>query len=247
MSETPSLALVTGGSRGIGRACAKRLAKAGFTVYLTYVSRPELAKHVVQEIKEAGGQAKAFLLDSAQSDAVSLFFQEHIKGQGTLCVVVNNAGITRDTLLIRMKPADWDNVLSVNLSGSFYILQESAKIMSKQRQGSIINITSVVGQTGNVGQANYASAKAGLLGLTKSAAREFAGRNVRVNAIAPGFIESDMTRNLPENVVETLKNQIPMKALGQPEDVAATVAFLASEDSAYITGQVLAVNGGMYM
>lgn len=247
MSEMPSVALVTGGSRGIGRACAKRLAKEGFTVFLTYVSKPELAQEVVSEIEAAGGSAKAFLLDSSDRDAVAAFFKEEIKGQVTLAAVVNNAGITRDGLLIRMKPEDWDKVISVNLTGAFCVLQESAKIMSKQRAGSIINISSIVGQMGNAGQANYVSAKAGLIGLTKSAAREMGGRGIRVNAVTPGFIDSDMTRDLPEKVVESMMAQIPMKTFGQPEDIASAVAFLASEDSAYVTGQVLAVNGGMYM
>ena len=247
MSETPTVALVTGGSRGIGRACAKRLAKDGFTVFLTYVSKPELAAAVVAEIEADGGQAKAFRLDSSDREAVAAFFKDEIKGQVTLAAVVNNAGITRDGLLIRMKPEDWDTVIAVNLTGAFTVLQESVKIMNKQRSGSIINISSIVGQMGNAGQANYVAAKAGLIGLTKGAAREAAARSVRVNAVTPGFIESDMTRDLPEAIVESMMAQIPLKTFGQPEDVAAAVAFLASDDSAYITGQVLAVNGGMYM
>jgi 3-oxoacyl-[acyl-carrier protein] reductase len=247
MSDTPNVALVTGGSRGIGRACAKRLAKDGFTVYLTYVSKPELAAEVVAEIEAEGGSAKAFLLDSSNREAVAAFFKDELKGKVTLAAVVNNAGITRDGLLIRMKPEDWDKVISVNLTGAFAVLQESAKLMSKQRQGSIINISSIVGQMGNAGQANYVAAKAGLIGLTKSAAREMAGRGLRVNAVTPGFIESDMTRDLPEKVAEAMMEQIPLKRLGQPEDIAAAVSFLASENSAYVTGQVLAVNGGMYM
>ncbi|MBU1247248.1 MAG: 3-oxoacyl-[acyl-carrier-protein] reductase [Proteobacteria bacterium] len=247
MSETPSVALVTGGSRGIGRACAKRLAKDGFTVYFTYVSKPELAQEVVSEIEADGGQAKAFRLDSSDRDAVAEFFKNEIKGQVVLSAVVNSAGITRDGLLIRMKAEDWDKVIAVNLTGAFVVLQESVKIMNKQRSGSIINISSIVGQMGNAGQANYVAAKAGLIGLTKSAAREAAARTIRVNAITPGFIDSDMTRGLPEKIVESMMAQIPLKTFGQPEDVAAAVAFLASDDSAYITGQVLAVNGGMYM
>ncbi len=247
MSETPTVALVTGGSRGIGRACAKRLAADGFTVYLTYVSKPELAQKVVAEIAANGGHAKAFLLDSSEREAVATFFKEEIKGKVTLSVVVNNAGITRDGLLMRMKPEDWDKVIAVNLTGAFAVLQESVKIMSKQRSGSIINISSIVGQMGNAGQANYVAAKAGLIGLTKSAAREMGLRSIRVNAIAPGFIESDMTSSLPEKVVESMMANIPLKRFGQPEDIAAAVSFLASESSAYVTGQVLAVNGGMYM
>ncbi len=247
MSETPTVALVTGGSRGIGRACAKQLSADGFTVYLTYVSKPELAQEVVAEIEADGGKAKAFLLDSSDREAVGAFFKDEIKGKVTLSAVVNNAGITRDGLLMRMKPEDWDKVIAVNLTGAFVVLQESVKIMSKQRSGSIINISSIVGQMGNAGQANYVAAKAGLIGLTKSAAREMGLRAVRVNAIAPGFIESDMTSGLPEKVVESMMTNIPLKRFGQPEDIAAAVSFLASENSAYVTGQVLAVNGGMYM
>lgn len=247
MSELPNVALITGGSRGIGRACAKRLAADGFEVWLTYVSKPEAAEAVVQEIEAAGGTARAIQLDSSDRAAVAEFFKTDIKGQAHLAVLVNNAGITRDGLLIRMKPEDWDKVLDINLSGAFTCLQEAAKIMARQRGGSIINISSVVGQMGNAGQANYVAAKAGLIGLTKAAARELAGRGVRVNAVAPGFIETDMTKDLPEKAVETMKAMIPLSRLGSPGDIAAAVSFLAGDGAGYITGQVLAVNGGMYM
>ena len=247
MSDLPTVALVTGGSRGIGRCCAERLASDGFEVWLTYVSRPEEAEKVVAGIEAKGGKARAFKLDSSDREAVTAFFADEIKGKVHLAVLVNNAGITRDALIIRMKPEDWDKVIQINLTGAFTCLQESAKIMAKQRGGSIINISSVVGQMGNAGQANYVSAKAGLIGLTKGAARELSGRNVRVNAVAPGFIQTDMTNDLPEKAVETMKAMIPLGRLGNPEDIAAAVSFLAGKDAGYITGQVLAVNGGMYI
>jgi len=247
MSDLPNVALVTGGSRGIGRTIAEKLAADGFEVYLTYVSRPEEADKVVAAIEANGGKAKAFKLDSGDRDAITTFFKEEIKGKVTLGALVNNAGITRDGLMMRMKDDDWDKVIHINLTGCFVFLKEASKIMGKQRAGRIINITSIVGQMGNAGQANYCSAKAGLIGLTKSAARELAGRGITVNAVAPGFIETDMTAELPEKVVEGMLAQIPLKSLGQSEDIAAAVAFLAGPGAGYITGQVLGVNGGMYM
>ena len=246
MSTLVPTAVVTGGSRGIGRSIAETLGKAGFQVFLTYVSKPQEAEAVAASIVAAGGKAKAFALQVGDSAAVSAFFQEHIKDQVQLSVLVNNAGITKDGFLIRMKDEDYAAVIDINLKGSFYCLREAAKIMSKQRAGSIINITSVVGQMGNAGQANYCSAKAGLIGLTKSAAKELASRNVTVNAVAPGFIETDMTTALPETVREEYLNHIPLKRFGSSKDIANAVAFLASENATYITGQVLAVNGGMY-
>jgi len=247
MSDLPKVALVTGGSRGIGRTVAERLAADGFEVYLTYVSRPEAAEEVVASIEKAGGKARAFQLDSADREAIGVFFKDEIKGKVDLEVLVNNAGITRDGLMMRMKDEDWDKVLHINLTGCFVFLKEASKIMGKQRSGRIVNITSVVGQMGNAGQANYCAAKAGLIGLTKSAARELAGRNITVNAVAPGFIETDMTAELPEKVVEAMLEQIPLKNLGQSGDIAAAVSFLAGSGAGYITGQVLGVNGGMYM
>lgn len=245
MNET-STALVTGASRGIGKAVAQTLAKQGFQVYLTYVSKPDQAEAVVKSIIDAGGKARAFCLELADSAAVSAFFQNEIKDKVRLSVLVNNAGLTRDGLILRMKDEDWDRVLDINLRGAFLCLRETAKIMAKQRAGRIINITSVVGQMGNAGQINYCSAKAGLIGMTKSAARELAGRNITVNAVAPGFIDTDMTASLPEEVRKQYLDQIPLRRLGAAEDVAEAVAFLASEKAGYITGQVLAVNGGMY-
>ena len=239
-------ALVTGGSRGIGKAIAQTLAREGFAVYLTCVSKPEAAAAVVAEIAAAGGQARSFTLDVSDSAAVARFFAEHIKDKVELAALVNNAGITRDGFLIRMKDDDYDSVLNTNLRGSFACLREAAKLMSRQRSGSIVNITSVVGQMGNAGQANYAAAKAGLIGLTKAAARELAGRGVTVNAVAPGFIETDMTAALPEDVRKGYEASIPLKRLGTAQDVADAVAFLVSDKARYITGQVLAVNGGMY-
>jgi len=247
MSDLSHVALVTGGSRGIGRCVAERLAADGFEVFLTYVSRPEEAEKVVAGIEAKGGKARAFRLDSGDRDAVAAFFADEIKGKVSLDVLVNNAGITRDGLMMRMKDDDWDKVIAVNLTGCFTFLKEASKIMGKQRFGRIINITSVVGQMGNAGQANYSAAKAGLIGLTKSAARELAARNITVNAVAPGFIETDMTAELPEKAVAAMLEQIPLKSLGKSEDIAAAVAFLAGPGAGYITGQVLGVNGGMYM
>lgn len=247
MSDLSKVALVTGGSRGIGKTVAQRLAADGFEVYITYVSRPEAADAVVDAIAEAGGKARAFKLDSGDREAVAAFFKDEIKGKVALEVLVNNAGITRDGLMMRMKDEDWDKVLEVNLTGCFVFLKEASKIMGKQRFGRIINISSIVGQMGNAGQANYCAAKAGLIGLTKAAARELAGRSITVNAVAPGFIETDMTAELPEKVVEAMLEQIPLKSLGQSEDIAAAVSFLAGPGAGYITGQVLGVNGGMYM
>lgn len=247
MSDLPKVALVTGGSRGIGRAVAERLAADGFDIHLTYVSRPEQADETVAAIEKLGRKARAFKLDSGDRDAIASFFKEEIKGKVELGALVNNAGITRDGLMMRMKDEDWDKVIQVNLTGCFAFVREASKIMGKQRSGAIINIASVVGQMGNAGQANYSSAKAGLIGLTKSAARELAGRGITVNAVAPGFIETDMTAVLPEKAVNAMMEQIPLKRLGKAEDIAAAVSFLASPGGAYVTGQVIAVNGGMYM
>ena len=200
MSEQLSTALVTGGSRGIGKAIAETLAKAGYQVYLTYVSKADEAEAVARNIVAAGGKACAFRLDVADAEAVAAFFKERIKDQVELDVLVNNAGITKDGLMLRMKDEDFDRVIQTNLRGAFVCVREAAKIMTRQRHGRIINISSVVGQMGNAGQINYASAKAGLIGLTKSAAKELAGRNVTVNAVAPGFVETDLTASLPDDV-----------------------------------------------
>ena len=244
-NETPT-ALVTGGSRGIGRAIAQTLASDGFQVLLTYVSRPEEAESVVAAIQDAGGQARAFRLDVGAPSSITEFFAAEIKNRVNLSVLVNNAGITKDGFLVRMKDEDFDAVLNVNLRGAFTCTREAAKIMSKNRYGRIVNITSVVGQMGNAGQINYASAKAGLLGLTKSCAKELAARNITVNAVAPGFIEPDMTSSLSDEVRAEYAQGIPLRRMGTAQEVAHAVAFLASDKASYITGQVLAVNGGMY-
>lgn len=247
MSDLPRVALVTGGSRGIGRAVAERLARDGFGVYLTYVSRPEEAEKTVAAIVAAGGQAKAFQLDSGDAEAIAAFFANEIKDKVLLEVLVNNAGITRDGPLIRMKDEDFDKVLAVNLRGCFLFLREAAKIMMRQRQGRIINMSSVNGQMGNAFQASYCAAKAGLIGLTKSAAQELASRGVLVNAVAPGYVDTEMTAVLPEEVTKKFTEAVPLKRPATTAEVAAAVSFLAGPDSTYITGQVLAVNGGLYM
>jgi 3-oxoacyl-[acyl-carrier protein] reductase len=239
-------ALVTGGSRGIGAAVAARLARDGFDVILTYVSKPEAAAAVVDAIAAAGGNARALALDTGDSAAVAAFFAEHVKDTD-LHVLVNNAGITRDGLLVRMKDADFEAVIRVNLIGAFSCLREAAKLMMKRRAGRIVNISSVVGQSGNAGQANYAAAKAGLIGLTKSAALELASRGITVNAVAPGFVETDMTAVLPDAVKATFSDRIPVKRACAPEEIAAAVGYLVSDEAANVTGQVLGINGGMYM
>ena len=246
MTELVSTALVTGGSRGIGKCIAQTLGANGYQVFLTYVSKPAEAEAVAQSIVDAGGKAKAFKLNVGDPEAVSAFFRDAIKDKVRLDLLVNNAGITKDGFLIRMKDEDFDAVIDVNLKGAFCCLREAAKIMSKQRCGRIVNITSVVGQMGNAGQANYSAAKAGLIGITKSAAKELAGRGITVNAVAPGFIEPDMTLALGEELRQQYIDHIPLKRFGSAEDVAEAVVFLASDKAGYITGQVLAVNGGMY-
>ena len=245
METTRRIAVVTGGSRGIGRACALSLSRDGFEVVLNFVSKPYLAAEVMREIENAGGTARAVKLDAADRSAVADFFKS-LKDE-PLHVLVNNAGITKDGLLIRMKDEDFDRVLDVNLKGAFTTLREAAKILSKRRAGRIINIASIVGQMGNPGQANYVAAKAGLIGLTKTAARELGSRAVTVNAVAPGFIETDMTRDLPEDIKQAMRASVPLGRFGTAEDVAAAVSYLASDAAGYVTGQVLAVNGGMYM
>ena len=246
MSDLTPTALVTGGSRGIGRAIAVTLAAAGLQVYLTYVSKPDEAEQTVSAIEQAGGTARAFRVDVADAASVAAFFQDEIKDKVSLEVLVNNAGITKDGLVLRMKDEDFDRVLGVNLRGAFVCLREAAKIMTRQRRGRIVNIASVVGQMGSAGQINYAAAKAGLIGVTKSAAKELAGRSITVNAVAPGFIETDMTAALSDEARQAYARAIPLGRLGTAQDVADAVAFLASDKAAYITGQVLAVNGGLY-
>jgi len=247
MSELNRTALVTGGTRGIGREIVKKLAATGYQVYFTFVSRPELAEAVCAEVKTNGGTARGFQLDASDWDSVAQFFSDEIKDKVHLDVLVNNAGITKDGLLVRMKREQWEQVLTVNLTGAFVCLQQAAKIMVKQRFGRIVNISSVVGQAGNAGQTNYCASKAGLIGLTKAAALELSSRGITVNAIAPGFIETDMTETLPADVRAKYMERIPLGSLGSAKNIADAVAYLASDAGSYVTGQVLGINGGMYM
>lgn len=244
---TTKTALVTGASRGIGRAVAVALAQAGYDVAINYSSNVSAAEEVSQAVKACGQKAILVQGDVSRKEEAERIVAETQKEFSHIDVLVNNAGITRDTLVRRMKEADWDAVLSTNLKGVFLMTQAVIGDMFKQRRGVIINMSSVVGVTGNIGQANYAAAKAGVIGLTKANAKEFAARGIRVNAIAPGFIHTDMTSGLPDKIKESLIKQIPLGAMGDPEDIAAAVRFLASDEAKYITGQVLQVNGGMAM
>ncbi len=242
------LALVTGASKGIGRAIALELAKNGFNIAINYNRSSESAEKLRDEIKTLGVNTEIFQADVSNYEQVtSLMKSVKDSMKESISVLVNNAGITRDTLLMRMKPEDWQAVLNTNLNAAFYCTREVIRDMAKARYGRIINIASVVGLTGNAGQANYAASKAGIIGLTKSVAREYAERGITVNAIAPGFIETDMTEVLKPEVKEGILQSIPVHKIGSPEDVAKAVAFLANEASSYITGQVLAVDGGMTM
>lgn len=239
------VALVTGAAKGIGRAIALVLSKEGYTVVINYISSSEKAYELKAEIEALGGSALVIKGDvSIQSEAEEVV-NTTMKELGKIDVLVNNAGITRDNLIIRMSEEDFDKVLQVNLKGTFIMAKLVGKEMIKKRCGKIINISSVVGITGNAGQTNYAASKAGVIGLTKSLAKELASRGINVNAVAPGFIETDMTEKLPEKARLELTSSIPLKRLGKPEDVASVVAFLASNASDYITGQVLKVDGGM--
>lgn len=240
------VAVVTGASRGIGKSIALALAGKGAKIVAVDVDQAA-TDAMVAELKAAGTEAIAVQGNVTQAADVEKMIDAAVEAFGRVDILVNNAGITRDALLLRMKDEDWDAVLTVNLKGAFLCSRAAAKVMSKQRSGRIINIASVVGQMGNAGQANYCASKAGLIGLTKSNARELAKRNVTVNAVAPGFIATAMTDALPEKVREELAAQIPLERLGSPEDIANAVLFLAAEASGYITGQVIAVNGGMYM
>lgn len=242
---TGQVALVTGAARGIGKAIAIALAEQGATVLLNFRGNEAVVSEVREIIRQKGFCAEIIQADVSQKTQVEAMVGTIIKKYGHLDILVNNAGITRDNLIIRMKDEEWHEVIQTNLSAAFYCLREVARPMMKQRAGKIINIASVVGLHGNAGQINYASAKAGIIGLTKSAAKELAARGIMVNAIAPGFIETDMTKKLPEAVQEKIAAQIPLGHLGQPEDVAQLAVFLASPRANYITGQVIPVDGGM--
>ncbi len=241
------VALVTGASRGIGRAIAKRLAQDGIFVIVNYCGSKEKAEAVLEEIKAQGGDGVCAQADVSDFAAAETLMKELVKEYGRIDILVNNAGITRDGLLMKMSEEDFDRVLDVNLKGCFNTIRHLSRQFLKQRYGRIINIASVVGVIGNAGQANYSASKAGIIGLTKSVARELASRGVTANAVAPGFIETEMTAVLPDKIKEQMAGQIPLGTFGKPEDVAEAVAFLASDSARYITGQVLNVNGGMAM
>jgi 3-oxoacyl-[acyl-carrier protein] reductase len=240
------IAFVTGASRGIGRACALALSAAGARVVLA-ARQLEKLEQVADEIRAAGGDPFVSAIDMSAPDSIRAAFAKAAKEFGRIDILVNNAAITKDGLAMRMKPQDWDSVLATNLTGAFLATQQVLLGMMRERWGRIINITSVVAEAGNAGQANYAASKAGLIGLTKSLAQEMASRNVTVNAVAPGFVDTDMTQSLAPEFKTRLLAAIPLQRLGRPEDVAAAVRFLASDDASYITGHVLNVNGGMYM
>lgn len=246
MSENRVI-VVTGGSRGIGRGIAETLAAPGCTVVINYSSSRDAAEDAAAAVAAKGAATHLCRFDISDPEAIKEGFKEITKLHNRVDVLVNNAGITRDNLLALMKPGEWDAVIDTNLKGAFLCSQAVVKPMMRQKHGRIINVTSVVGVIGNPGQCNYSAAKAGLIGLTRSLARELISRNITVNAVAPGFIETDMTLRLPEKVRTELLNQIPAGRYGSPEDVAAAVRFLASDEAGYITGQIIHVNGGMFM
>ncbi|MDD6490117.1 MAG: 3-oxoacyl-[acyl-carrier-protein] reductase [Clostridia bacterium] len=238
-------AVVTGSSRGIGKAIALKLASLGANIAVVYAGNAEKAAETVSEIEALGVKAKAYMCNVADFAEVKTLVADIITEFGGIDILVNNAGIIRDGLVLSMKEEDFDKVIDVNLKGSFNMIKNTYQHFMKKRRGRIINISSIVGINGNAGQANYASAKAGIIGLTKSVAKELAARNVTVNAIAPGYIETDMTNSMPEKAKEAVMSSIPMKRVGQGEDIANAVAFLASDEAAYITGEVIKVDGGM--
>ncbi|RSK26992.1 3-oxoacyl-[acyl-carrier-protein] reductase [Bacillus sp. HMF5848] len=241
------VALVTGASRGIGRAIAIELAKQGANVVVNYAGSEAKAHQVAEEIRAMGRKALVLQADVSDAEQVEKMMKETVQQFGKLDILVNNAGITKDNLLMRMKEDEWDQVLNINLKGVFHCTKAVTRQMMKQRSGRIINITSIVGVVGNPGQANYVAAKAGVIGLTKTTAKELASRNITVNAVAPGFITTDMTDELSEDVKTQMLNTIPLAKFGEAEDIAATVCFLASNRAKYITGQTIHVDGGMVM
>lgn len=243
---TNRIALITGASRGIGRACALALASGSAKVALAARQIDKL-EEVAGEVRAAGGEAFVTAIDLASPDSIKEAFAKVAKDFGRIDILVNNAGLTRDGLAMRMKRDDWDAVIQTNLSGSFFCIQQVLPGMVRERWGRIVNITSVVGESGNPGQANYVASKAGLIGLTKSLAQELASRSITVNAVAPGFIETDMTSSLSDELKAKITESVPLKRIGKPEEIAAAVKFLASDDASYITGHVLDVNGGMFM
>lgn len=240
------VALVTGGSRGIGKSIAKRLASEGAIVVINYMRNETAALKTKKEIEEAGGQVLLSKFDVSNFDTVHEEIDKIIEKLGGLHILINNAGITKDTLLMRMKEEDWDSVISINLKGIFNCTKAVTRNMFKQREGRIVNLTSVVGEMGNAGQTNYAASKAGIIGFTKACAREMAPRGITVNAVSPGFIKTDITDQLPEEIRKDYIDKIPMNRFGSPEDIAGAVAFLTSNDASYITGEVFRVNGGIY-
>lgn len=247
MSLTDKTVLVTGGSRGIGRGICLRLASMGALVYINYVSRSGAAEETQKLIVDAGGKAEIIGFDVADGEAVQSAIKKITAEAGSIDILINNAGITRDGLMARMKERDWDDVLDTNLKGAFWCAKAVSRSMMKMKWGRIVNISSVSGFAGNAGQVNYSAAKAGMIGLTKSMAREYASRNITVNSVAPGYIETEMTIELEEAVQDQIKSEIPLGYFGQVDDIAAAVAYLVSEDGRYVTGQTLHVNGGMYM
>ena len=243
---TTKTALVTGASRGIGKACAEVLSAAGYRLALAARSIDKL-EEVAASIRQTGSEAYVVEIDLASRDSIVNGFAKTAKEFGRIDILVNNAGLAKDGLAVRMKPADWDIVLQTNLSGAFYCIQQVLPQMMRERWGRIVNISSVVGEMGNAGQANYTASKAGLIGLTKSLAQEVGSRKVTVNAVAPGFIETDMTQGLPADLKEKMIEQTPLDRMGSPEEVAHAVRFLVSDEAGFITGHVLDVNGGIYM
>lgn len=241
------VAVITGGSRGIGRAICLRLAKSGASVVINFTKDSEKAQNVADEIKESGGAGLIFQADVSDIQQAGNLIEFAIQKFGKIDILVNNAGITSDNLLIRMKEEEWDKVISTNLKGVFNCTQPAIKYMIKQRNGVVVNISSVIGVTGNAGQSNYAASKAGVIGFTKSAAREVASRGIRLNVVAPGFIETDMTESLSTEFKDSIIEKIPLKKFGEADSVAALVEFLASEEADYITGQVINIDGGMVM
>jgi 3-oxoacyl-[acyl-carrier protein] reductase len=247
MTKSPGVALVTGAGRGIGKAVALQLGEVGYSLAVNYNRSREGAEEVVAQLRRNGNNAEAFQADVSNSEDVKRLFKEIEDRLGTVLVVVNNAGITRDNLLMRMKNEEWEQVMSKDLNSVFFVTRRAIRGMAKARWGRIVNISSVIALIGNAGQTNYAAAKAGIIGFTKSLAREMGSRNITVNAIAPGFIETDMTAALPEKSREAMLEQVPAGRFGKPEDIAQLAAYLVSEKASYINGQVIAVDGGMTM